>query len=393
MWHMKIRANRSITRTNLLSLARLVLVAEIFCLSLCAQDYRFDGRVTYTGFADGGTNPSVGIERDFWVLVTETNWAIKTISVLPEASRSGVIYDYASSNGKEVFAVKKFTPQDVGTGLSNSLRIIEKQIAFYPSNSEPWKRVRADKARVLDQMQMAIGRSQVPANDGVGVLLQGGVPEFNSGLIAPLWLGLVSERYFVGVENGYYPAVWTPRGASRNPVPQAPARYERSGKYPNLLSWARFFESEDARDKGLRESTTGVYTASKWRTNSGVVYPEKFLLTVFGANGEDAVVLKIEATITSMTVAPDFTTVDSGVTNIALRDERFKNDRDGGGALVYLTGGLVATNAANTNREYYQQAKDARLLAEPQRRWPIFAVGAMLVAAPIALICFKRFRR
>ena len=301
--------------------------------------------------------------------------------------------NFASSNGKEVFAVKKFTPQDVLTGLSNSLRVIEMQIAKFPSNSEPWKRVVANKATTLAQMKKAINGNRTVQNDGAGLITSGGEPDFNNGLIAPLWFGLVSKRYFEGVTNGFLPAVWTPRASSRSLVPQAPARYARREEYPHLLSWARFFESEDARDKDSPKSSIGMYKGSEWTTNDGVVYPQKTSLSVFYANGEDSIALKIETTIASLSVAPNFTNVDSGVTNIALRDERFKNDREVGGALVYLTERLLTTNEVRTNREYSQQVKQSRLVMKAQRRWPIFFMGAVLVAAPVTLILFKRFRR
>ena len=372
---------------------RLLTIA-LLLLCLChatASEYQVQGRLIYEGFT--GTNVPVStFHRDFSVLVSPTNWIIKSVSHSEEAARSGVQYNIAALHDSNVFGITKVNSGDPIVSASNLLQALDSDLDKLRAasrdgkDSPEFKTLNTRRTHLLRQIDLHKKNHPVSRNDAVGVVLEGTVPEFDEGIIPPLWFSLVSHSF----SNGLLPAVWTPRAPQSAEVKYMSARYATNGGPPGLISTAAFFSGP-----GLDSANqVASYAAEDWQTSEGLTFPARFFMTAFARGNSNRVDVRISATVTSVLVAATIERPMQDYTNIVFRDERFRSDVLLRQPLTYAAAGPATMAEAVAKPEYHRATKQVeRMTPKKASRAVIGSMVGLFVIAPVLFMFLNRRKR
>ncbi len=367
----------------------LTIALLLLCLfPAAASEYQVQGRLLYEGFT--GTNvPISTFRRDFSVLVSPTNWIIKSVAHPEEAARSGVQYNIAALHGSNVFCITKVHSTDPIASASNLLQGVDSDLdklramSRDATNSPDFKLLNAKRKQILRQIDLHKKNHPVSRNDAVGVVMEGTVPDFDEGIIPPLWFSLVPHSF----ANDLLPAVWTPRAAQSSELKYMSARYATHGPAPGLIATAVFFSGKgpDAANQ------VASYAAEGWQTSEGLTFPARFSLAAFARGNSNRLDVRITATVTSVLVAANIERPLQDYTNIVFRDERFRSDVVLQQPLTYAAAAPATLAEAAAKPEYLRATKQVQRMAPKKaNRLAIGLMVGLFLMTPVLFMLLAR---
>jgi hypothetical protein len=299
----------------------------------------------------------------------------------------------AFGDGKEVFAIKKLTSiEDLASeSISNNLRWLDQQMAQQPPNSPARTHLLQLKQDALRQSEGKRTGTNLPSNDGVGTVIRGALPIFDTGMIAPLWLALV-PGHFTRSTNNLLPVVWNPRPSTNVYVAMLPAEASFANNPLRLLAEAVYYFDDEARVSKDASSIAAIYSASEWTTDASVTFPSRFSFTAFSRGGTNNAVIRVSGTAESAEQPPLPLSQDLGVTNIAFVDDRFLADPSLQMPLSYRASNLLGEDAIRKTEHYRRAVKQRPAQLRTPTKWGLATVVIVMLILPVALFILHRFR-